>query len=163
MNAKDLLKQNLEFNHMVLKMYLGDLTDADLLVRPAPNANHAAWQLGHLISSEARMVAAVPGGKAPELPPGFADQHTKTTAANDSPQAFLTKDRYVELYDKVRQATLETLSRLSDADLDKPSPSEMARLAPTVGTIFLLAANHEMMHAGGFVPLRRKLGKPVLF
>ena len=39
-----------------------DLSDADLLVRPAPSANHIAWQLGHLIASERNLVeAAAPG------------------------------------------------------------------------------------------------------
>ena len=36
----------------VVNMYLDDLTDAELLVRPAENMNHIAWQLGHLIQSE---------------------------------------------------------------------------------------------------------------
>jgi hypothetical protein len=38
----------------------------------------------------------------------------------------------------------------------------MARIAPTVGALFLLGANHELMHAGQFVVVRRKLGKPIL-
>ncbi len=32
--------------------YLGDLTDADIMVRAIPDTNHIAWQLGHLIQSE---------------------------------------------------------------------------------------------------------------
>src|SRR4051794_12687205 len=38
----DVLAQNLE----VVKSTLADFSDADMLVRPAPAANHAAWQLG---------------------------------------------------------------------------------------------------------------------
>jgi hypothetical protein len=38
----------------------------------------------------------------------------------------------------------------------------MARIAPNVGTLFYLAAGHELMHAGQFAALRRKLGKPIL-
>ena len=40
---------------------------------------------------------------------------------------------------------------------------DITRMAPTVGSVFFLAANHEMMHAGQFSVARRKLGKPVLF
>jgi hypothetical protein len=39
----------------------------------------------------------------------------------------------------------------------------MAKFAPTVMALFLLTANHQMMHAGQFSVVRRKLGKPVLF
>src|SRR5678816_3939499 len=53
MNAKDAIKYALESTHNMVTMYLGDLSDADLLVRPAPGANHIAWQLGQLIAAEA--------------------------------------------------------------------------------------------------------------
>ncbi len=39
----------------------------------------------------------------------------------------------------------------------------MARFAPTVGHLLLMLSNHDLMHAGQFSVLRRKLGKPVLF
>ena len=51
------------------------------------------------------------------------------------------------------------LETLPEADLDKPTGWEMA---PTVGALFVLIANHPMMHAGQFVVVRRKLGKPVV-
>ena len=52
MNAKDVIKYNLRVADMGWSTLLSDLSDADLLVRPSPAANHLAWQLGHLISSE---------------------------------------------------------------------------------------------------------------
>jgi uncharacterized damage-inducible protein DinB len=162
MNAKDVLRNALKANHEILSMFLSDLSDADLLVRPAPGANHIAWQLGHLVASESRFLGIV-GGKAPPLPGGFAEQHNKTTAASDKTDGFRTKKEYLNLYNQVREATLAALANLPEADLDKPSPSDVARLAPTIGALFFLMANHEMMHAGQFSVVRRKLGKPVLF
>lgn len=164
MNAKDAIKYSLNSNHQVLKMYLADLSDADLLVRPAPGANHIAWMLGHVIATEGTfLLPDIPGGKAVALPPGFATKHTKETAASDKPGDFFTKAQYLEVFDKVRGETLATLEKLSDADLDRPNPGPMKDFAPTVGALVLLAANHEMMHAGQFTVVRRKLGKPVLF
>lgn len=162
MNAKEPIKYMLASNQGMLKMFLGDLSDADLLVRPAPNANHAAWQLGHLIVSEIELLSAI-GVPPVTLPPGFKEKHTKQTAGNDSPSAFLTKAEYIELADKVRNAALAALEKLPDAELDKPTTGPMAQFAPNVGTMFLLVANHTMMHAGQFTVLRRKLGKPILF
>ncbi len=39
----------------------------------------------------------------------------------------------------------------------------MREYAPTVGVVLMLLATHFLMHAGQFVPIRRKLGKPPLF
>ncbi len=148
----------------MLKWYLSDLSDADLLVRPIPDANHIAWQLGHVIHAErAMMSATLPDAAYPELPAGFAEQHGKTTAKVDPPKGFAGKDEYLNLFTKVRAATQAALEKLSDAELDKPSKGDMAKYAPTLGAMFFLQANHTMMHAGQFSVVRRKLGKPVLF
>jgi hypothetical protein len=80
MTGKDAIRTALMGTQQVLSWYISDLSDADLLVRPAPNANHIAWQLGHLINSEKGLVGKnVPGATYPELPAGFADQHSKPT------------------------------------------------------------------------------------
>jgi hypothetical protein len=147
-----------------LTMYLSDLSDADLLVRPVPNANHIAWQLGHLIAGEKFLVNMVlPDVRFPDLPAGFVEKHSKETASKDDPSAFYSKAEYLRLYGALREATLAAVGKLSDADLDKPNTSVMAKFAPTVGLHLLLLANHTTMHSGQFTVVRRKLGKPVLF
>ena len=70
MTAKDLLRQSIEFGHRVTRGFVEDLTDAELLVRSVPGANHIAWQLGHMIGSVRRMLSAL-GCPAPALPDGF--------------------------------------------------------------------------------------------
>ena len=161
MKAQDAIRYALSSTQQMLGMFLQDLSDADLLVRPAPNANHIAWQLGHLISSESRMGANLPGAAYPELPAGFAERHNKDAAAKDA--GFGTKAEYLNLFNKVRQATMDAAPKLCEADLDKPTSGPIAQLAPTLGALLLLNANHVMMHAGQFSVVRRKLGKPVLF
>src|SRR5579871_6386221 len=143
-------------------MYLSDLSDADLLVRPVPGANHIAWQFGHVIDGERHLMNVVPGVSYPEMPAGFSETHASKNASNESTQGYLTKAQYLELFNKVRAATLAALDKLTDADLDKPNTGPMAKFAPTVGELIVLVANHTMMHAGQFTVVRRKLGKPVL-
>jgi hypothetical protein len=147
-----------------LNMYLSDLSDADLLVRPVPNANHIAWQLGHLIGAEKQVVNMVlPDVRFPDLPPGFAEKHTKETATKDDPSAFYTKAEYLRLYSAMRETSIAAIGKLADADLDRPNTSRMAKFAPTVGLHLLMVAEHTTMHSGQFTVVRRKLGKPVLF
>ena len=148
----------------IVNWYLSDLSDADLLVRPAPGANHIAWQMGHLIYAERGMISGeLPGTPYPELPAGYTEKHGKDTAAQDPPRGFATKAQYLDLFNKVRQTTLDAVAKLSDADLDKPTTGQMARFAPKLGNLFILQANHTLMHGGQFSVVRRKLGKPVLF
>jgi hypothetical protein len=162
MNAKDAIKNVFNSNFNILSQYISDLSDADLLVRPVPGANHIAWQLGHLIAAECRLLSGIPGGVSPELPAGFAERHGKETAAAEPPKGFLTKAEYLALFKKVREQTFAKLDKLPDADLDKANTGPMAQFCPTLGLLFLLTANHQMMHAGQFAVVRRKLGKPIL-
>lgn len=163
MNAKDAIRGSAALSLSVLKGYFSDMTDAELMQRPGPGCNHLAWQLGHLIKSEAGLLNDVCPGAAAELPAGFAEQHSKETTGSDDPSKFCTKQQYIDLFDKVRAATLAALDKLPDADLDQPGPERMRDFCPTVGSLFNLIATHPMMHAGQFVPVRRVLGKPVLF
>jgi len=163
MNAKDAIRYQLTATSGMVGMFLADLSDADLLTRPAPKANHIAWQLGHLINSERGLAASIPGAAYPDLPAGFAERHSNDTAHVDPPTGFGTKAEYLDLHNKTRAATLAALDNLPDADLDKATTGRMASFAPTIGALFLLISNHDMMHAGQFTVARRKLGKPVLF
>jgi uncharacterized damage-inducible protein DinB len=163
MTSRDAIRAALASTQDILKMYLSDLSDADLLVRPVPNANHIAWQIGHLISAERGICRILPGVAYSELPSGWEEQHDKNTAAQEPPRGFATKAAYLDLFDKTRGATLAALDKMSDADLDRPTEGNMAKFAPTLGALLVLTANHTMMHAGQFTVVRRKLGKPVLF
>jgi hypothetical protein len=146
----------------VLSAYLSDMSDEELMVRPVPEANHAAWQLGHLVSSEHKMLADA-GYDMPGLPDGFVEAYTPETSKSDNRGGFHKKQDYVDLMAQQRAATLAALEATNDADLDKPSPEPMRDYAPTIGVVFNLIGIHLMMHAAQFVPVRRKLGKAVLF
>ena len=163
MNAKDVLRSSFGRSQMVTTMLIADLSDADIMQRPATGANHIAWQLGHLASSLNYFGDAIKPESMPPLPEGFADQHSKETASNDDPAAFLKKDEYVRLLDQQRAAMLSLLDTLQDDDLVAGAPEDMRNFAPQVVDMVGLAAEHEMMHSGQISVLRRKLGKPVAF
>ena len=154
----------LESTLATLEMFVADFTDADLLVRPVPGANHAAWQLGNVICGDQFLVTAeLPGVAYREFPAGFADLHGGKGSKIDADAGFLTKDGYLTLLLEVRAVTVAAVRKLSDADLSKPSSEKMQWAGPTLAHVLLFAAQHTMQHAGQFTVIRRKLGKPVLF
>jgi hypothetical protein len=162
MQTKDALRQGIEFCHLVTRMYIADLEDAQLLVRAVPGTNHIAWQLGHLIRSTRQMVAAL-GHQPPALPDGFEAAYTKDTAAFDDPARFATTTEYLALADQMKAASLAAVDATPEEQFDAPGPEEMREYAPTVAAVLTLLGTHWLMHAGQFVPIRRVLGKPPLF
>jgi uncharacterized damage-inducible protein DinB len=105
----------------------------------------------------------MPNAAYPELPSGFAEKYTKETASQEPPKGFLTKQQYVDLFNRVREATKAEVAKLSDADLDRPTTGNMAQFAPKLGDFLVLVVNHTLMHGGQFSVVRRKLGKPIVF
>lgn len=164
MNGIQTLQAALASTQFLTANYINDLSDAELLMRPVPGANHAAWQLGHVIAAEIHLVRMeLPEAAYPELPAGFADAHAQTQTGKDGPDGFRSKADYVKLFNAVRQATIDTVGKLQDGDLDRATKGPLAKFAPRLGDLFVLVSNHALMHSGQFSVLRRKLGKPVLF
>lgn len=164
MNGVQTIQAALGSTKFLLDKYLEGLSDADLFVRPVPGANHLAWQLGHLISSEVMLVKSqLPEARYPALPAGFDEVHAIASVTRDGPDGFLSREQYRSLFDQVRSATMAVAAGITDADLDRPTQGNMAPFAPKFGNFLILVANHTLMHGGQFSVVRRKLGKPVLF
>ncbi|MBI3838433.1 MAG: DinB family protein [Planctomycetia bacterium] len=163
MNGKEALQSSIAFGDKVAQAYLADLTDADLLVRPVPGANHIAWQLGHLASAEHDLIEMVAPGSMPKLPAGFKEKHSKQTAASDDPKAFCSKAEYLTLLKEQRAGTLAALAKMSEPDLSKPAPEPVRSHLDTVGDVFSMQGGHLLMHAGQWAVVRRKLGRKPLF
>jgi hypothetical protein len=160
--AKDILRQVVEFGHQVTQMYIADLNDADLLVRSVPGANHIAWQLGHLVVSTSHLIQAV-GQPGLNLPAGFEAAYTTETAASDDPTKFATKAEYIALMNQAKAASLAAIEATPESRFDEPMPEPMRSHIPTVSAVLAILGTHWLMHAGQFVPIRRKLGKKAMF
>ncbi|MEX0679361.1 MAG: DinB family protein [Pirellulales bacterium] len=162
MDIKQAIHSSLAQADMIVNAYLGDLKGEDLLVRPVPNSNHIAWQLGHLISSERSLIDRVAPGKLEPLPPGFDAAHKKDTAAIDDAAKFLTKEEYERLARQLRAGTLRIVDGMAPADFDRPV-EKMPPTVKTVGDMFFFVSMHWLMHAGQWSVIRRKLGRAPLF
>jgi uncharacterized damage-inducible protein DinB len=100
-------------------------------------------------------------GTSPALPENFEEGHGRHQNNIDDPSKYYSVEEYTKLYKAQREATKKLLAELSDADLDAPGPEPVRSFAPTVGATFNLIANHELMHVGQYVAVRRALGKAV--
>lgn len=155
----DLLALHLGWNLEIAQMTLADMSDAELVQRPVPTANHALWQLGHVTVSEAKELAAlIPGVSA--CPESFANRFTKETQGLNATSDFPSKDEILAELTRVRTAVIAGVKQLTEEQLNQPSPVPWAK---NVGQLVLALSEHLTMHLGQVQVLRRKLGKPVLF
>ena len=161
MNAIEMVAQTLQATYQYLSDTLADFTDSDMLVRPVAGANHAAWQLTHLIASEVQMVKmVVPGAVMPELDAEFLRKTEKGSEVLEGTGDFLGKAELLALLGRVREAAAAAVRTLSESDLDKPTGFAHS---PNVGQFLALLNGHTVMHLGQMQVIRRKLGKPVMF
>jgi hypothetical protein len=164
MSVIDKMAEGLAKNGEFLKMHLADFSDADMLARPCPGANHAAWQLGHLIAAETNLANAFRAGVMPELPAGFSEKFDgKEASKRDDPKSFPSKAELISLFERTRAASVKFTKSLKEQELGQPMPEKFQSFVPTVGDLIAFTPVHSAMHIGQFQVIRRKLGKPVLF
>jgi hypothetical protein len=155
----DVLRRNME----MLQGTVADFSEAEFYTRPCPNANHPAWQIGHLIAAETFMVSSFDPKAMAKLPDGFDKKFSKETSSKDDPSFFGSKAQLMDQYARTRAATIAWVKTLKPADLDKPGPEPIRSLAPTLAHVLELLPTHTAMHVGQFQVTRRKLGKPIMF
>src|SRR4051794_31478991 len=163
MSPTELMSDVITRNADILKMPLADFSQAEMLARPVPGANHATWQIGHMIGSAAHSFAAIAPGLVPQSATGIGEKCTGKTASIDDPAHFPDKTQLLETFAQAYGAIANWVKTQTPEDLNRPTPGRMADFAPTVGHLALMIASHIMMHVGQMQVIRRKLGKPLLF
>jgi DinB superfamily len=144
----------------LLRAHLSDFSEADMRVRPVPDANHAAWQVGHLTYSLVALINAVTPGALPGLPADFVQRHSSDGARLDD--GFDSKDQLLDRFDQVNEQAITWVQSVVQADYDKPTPQRLQGFAATVGHLIFALPPHTMLHLGQIQVIRRALGKPRL-
>ncbi|HMO15021.1 MAG TPA: DinB family protein [Pirellulaceae bacterium] len=163
MDAKSVIRLNLETAQMISLGYLSDLSDKEMLHRPDPSCNHINWQFGHLLINDHKMIEGCLAGSLQQLPATFMAKYAKELARSDNPSDFETKAVLLDMYHVQRQGIRDALEKVPADDLDKPGPEMMRSYAPTIGAAFTMVGLHWLMHAGQWAVIRRQLGRKPMF
>lgn len=161
MNPNQFLIDSIRQSHELVAMHLADFTDAELLVRPVPGANHAAWQLQQVANFDVIIANTL----APDSTPPFPEQYKATKANVDSDDAaqFMKKDEVLAVLKSASEVICKTLATATQDELEQPTPEGFRDFAPTMGNLVALSATHGAMHLGQIQVIRRKLGKVRVF
>ena len=163
MDIKQAIAASLGQADFLVQIYLADLKQDELIVRPVIGANPIAWQLGHLIAAERYVVDKLAPGKADALPAGFADAYGRGKPVSDNSADYKSKEEYLQLMKQVRANTLHVVEGLAPAAFDAAVGPGLPPMVKQVGDGFLFIGAHWLSHTGQWVVTRRKLGRPPLF
>lgn len=164
MTPTELIADSLIGNFNMLRMTLTDFSDADMLVRPVTAANHALWQLGHLVIAEWHLLeASGVKGVIPPPPEAWLAKFSKETSRIDDASFFPNKSTLLEALENSRKASAAWARTLTETQLNQPITGSIGNFAPNLGRLAIALGDHTAMHVGQFQVIRRALGKPVLF
>jgi DinB superfamily len=163
MKQSDMLTGLLKRNIDMIKRHLADFSEADMMVRPVPGANHAAWQMAHLAGYVVSTAKAIAPEANLSVPENLLQYRGTETSSSDDPAIFPTKARVLEIVELALNAQIGAVGKMSDEDLDKPTPEEFKRYGMNLAMMVLMGPLHTTMHMGQIQVIRRKLGKPVMF
>jgi uncharacterized damage-inducible protein DinB len=163
MTTVEFLVGQLSFGRDTVVTTLEDFSDADLLERPVPAANHPYWQLGHLCDIEVDIINSVRAQTLAELPADFRERFSTRQVEDDAPVRAFGKIDLLSLFGANRERTIALVKDLTAEDLGAAAPDDYAHIAPHVADLLMLVVHQGMMHAGQMQVARRKLGKPILF
>ena len=162
MDARAAISNTLQTAQMICNAYLGDLSEAELMLRPHAGCNHLNWQIGHLIASDHNMVCGCYPDALPPLPEGFVEKYSKDNKDNEDPSGFHNREELMQLMASQHEAILKKIDSVTNEELDSPAPEAMQSYAPTVGAALNMVGLHWMMHCGQWVVVRRETGKDVV-
>lgn len=104
--------------HQLIKSQTAGLTQADSLIQPRPSGNCLNWVLGHILDSQALLLAEL-GGTSPVDRAGLAVYTRESQPITaDSPEVWQL-ERLLESLDSVHAALVDRLGEMSAVDFER--------------------------------------------
>lgn len=145
------------------KKFLHGLSDADWYGQPAPGINNRAWQVGHLAFAEDALCLRWQRGVLPSdeafMPTAFFERYRRESLPSNDLFEDYPPEESLRLLDAVREQVLVELAGWTDEDRMAPSEPVHPMFTTKLGAIEW-SNQHELLHMGQIVLLRRQLGMP---
>ncbi len=158
----EIAQKQIEFTRNYTLSLLDGLDDSNWFWMPANQVSHIAWQVGHLAMAQYGLALFRQRGRQAidtTLMTGtFRKKFSKGTTPNPDPNENPSPQEIRQVFDGVYQQVMIELPQFDDAGLDEPVDPPHSAYDTKYGAL-LLAAHHEMVHAGQIGLLRRLQGK----
>jgi hypothetical protein len=154
---------NLVFARGYTVELLAHIPEADWFVMPPGCPSHVAWQVGHLAFAEARLIVERVGGRTEigggVLPAEYIQLFGRNSVPEPDPAKHPAPAELRRTFDRVHEATLQTLRDTADRDLETLVQGSPHRFCRTKADFARWVSHHEFQHSGQIGLIRRMLGK----
>ncbi len=157
--ALDILREQIQVVHRVLRLNAEGITQEDSLIQPQPGGNCFNWNLGHLVLTNEITLKLL--GKPPVLGEAALQRYARGSAPLRNPNEAMPLEKLLAAWDEGCARIEQGLAKLNPERLAEPAPSS-PRNNPdeTVGTLLSILMFHQAAHTGQTSLLRRMAGKP---
>jgi uncharacterized damage-inducible protein DinB len=152
---------SLNFSGGSLRMFTEDLSPQELLHRPTPKANCAAWLIGHLTLTDRSILKRLGVTDLPPLPDDQFEHRFSRDEGCPQAESFGDVSVLLKTFEASRAKLTEFARSLPPAAFDTPLEKPHPRFK-TVGEILAFVSLHNAMHVGQITTIRRSLGKAPL-
>ena len=154
--------QTMRFGRGFAKMVL-DKTDDDLFFSiPYHGANHAAWVVGHLATTDEFILTTMTGAKS-VLPEGWGKLFGGGSTCEAGSKKYPSRKELMTAFDERRAAIEKWYTSLPDDQLHMPVEGEIAMFLPTRSALGGACGFHDGFHAAQISAARRASGLPPMF
>lgn len=152
----------LDFARSATLKLAADITDEQMTHRPTPQANHAAWILGHLAYADDGFRTKLSGNEA-VIPENYEALFGMGTTPSDDASLYPSKADLIAVLEQSHAALTSWFKSLSDEQIASPLPEGMEMFGANHATLAATMTWHEGIHAGQLIEVRRSLGLPRAF
>lgn len=154
--------QTMRFGRGFAKMVL-DKTGDDLFFSiPHPGANHAAWVIGHLATTDDFILTTMTGVKS-GLPEGWGKLFGGGSTVEPNPKKNPSRTELMAAFDERRAALEKWYTSIPDDQLHTPVEGNIAMFLPTRSALGGACGFHDGFHAAQISAARRASGLPPMF
>ncbi len=152
----------LAFSYGVTTKLVEDIADDQMLHRPAPNCNHAAWLLGHLAYAADSFYRNF-SGKESVIPENYDAQFGMGSTPTDDASDYPPKADMLDALEKAHAALAGWFKALPEERYGEALPEGLEMFGPNYAAVASTLAWHEGVHHGQLIEVRRSLGLPRAF
>lgn len=142
--------------------FLDGVVDEQWFWQPAEGMNHIAWHVGHLAFAQYFLcLKRIRDRIEPDetlISTAFLKKYKRASKPSGDPAENFSVEAIRRVFAEVHERSLAELASRTDAELDTPTHPAHPIFSTKLGGVEW-CSQHELMHAGQIVLLRRLMGK----
>jgi hypothetical protein len=154
--------ERIRFSRGMTLGFLEDLAPEDWFWQPAPGMNHIAWHVGHLAFAMYFLCLKRIRDRIEEdealVSTAFLKRYKRESSPSADPAENFAVDELLRVFHGVFDRSMDELAKWDDASLDIPTFPPHPVFSTKLGGVEW-CSQHELMHCGQIVLLRRLRGR----